>query len=62
MKCRTCSKELREGVNVFEVQEGVIGTSGFISLDEGLIFCDVECLKEYFQASRGYDKAPRMVP
>jgi hypothetical protein len=62
MKCSTCRKELREGKNVIEVQEGIIGTSGFVSLGKTGTFCDVECLKEFFKAVKGYDQAPRRVP
>ena len=62
MKCSTCRKELNEGMDVLEVQEGVVGTRGFVPLDSNAVFCSVECLKEYFRASKGYEKAPRRVP
>jgi hypothetical protein len=62
MKCNTCQRELREGMNVFEVQEGVIGISEFVALDEKLLFCRLECLKNYFSGSRGYEQAPRRIP
>ena len=56
MKCSTCQKTLREGGNCFRVEEGVLGTAGFVDLDEARYFCSDECLKEYFQASKRYDK------
>ena len=62
MKCSTCQKVLREGMDVLEVQEGVIGTRGFVALASTAVFCAVDCLKEFFKASRGYEKAPRRVP
>lgn len=64
MKCATCRRELNEGSDVFQVEEGIVGLSGFVPLDDAVVFCSVECLKEYFKASRGYDrwKAPDRVP
>ncbi len=34
--CRTCRRELEEGTNVLEVQEGIIGKLGFVSLGESV--------------------------
>lgn len=64
MKCSTCQHELEEGANVFEVQEGIMGTRGFVPLDSAQLFCSVECLKDYFTAAKGYDrwKVKRRVP
>ncbi len=39
IECRTCRRELEEGVNVLEVQEGIIGKLGFVALGEKLLFC-----------------------
>jgi hypothetical protein len=62
MRCATCRHELKEGINVFQVEEGVLGMAGFVPLEEPNIFCSVECLKDFFSASRGYEQAPRRVP
>ncbi|MBI2449464.1 hypothetical protein HYV49_04160 [Candidatus Pacearchaeota archaeon] len=56
MKCSMCQKRLDEGLNILEVEEGIVGTSGFVPLDSAMHFCNEECMKEYFTASNGYDK------
>ncbi len=64
MKCSTCQKKLDNGTNLFKVEEGVAGTAGFVDLEEPAYFCNEECLKEYFSASKGYDrwKVKKRVP
>ncbi len=52
--CLTCRRELSEGTNVLEVQEGIIGKLGFVSLEEKLLFCNFECLRNYLNGSKGH--------
>ncbi len=52
--CRTCSRELEEGMNVLEVQEGIIGKLGFVALREKLLFCNFACLRNYLDGSKGH--------
>ncbi len=51
--CRTCRRELEEGTNVLEVQEGIIGKLGFVALGEKLLYCNFECLRDYLDGSKG---------
>ncbi len=53
-ECHACRRELEEGTNVLEVQEGIIGKLGFVSLGEKLLFCNFECLRNYLDGSRGH--------
>ncbi len=34
LECRTCPRELEEGMNVVELQAGIIGKLGFVSLSK----------------------------
>ncbi len=52
--CRACLRKLEEGMNVLDVQEGVIGKLGFVGLGERLLFCNFECLRNYLDGSRGH--------
>ena len=52
IECRTCRRGLGEGVNVLEVQEGIIGKLGFVALGEKLLFCDFRCLRNYLDGSK----------
>ena len=61
MKCATCRKELKEGMDVFEFQEGIISTSGMVPLDKEFLFCTVQCLKDFFNGSKGYVHWPRRI-
>lgn len=54
IECRTCRREFEEGTNVLEVQEGIIGKLGFVSLGEKLLFCNFECLRNYLDGSKGH--------
>ena len=51
IECRTCRRNLEEGLNVLEVQEGIIGKLGFVALGEKLLFCNFECLRNYLDGS-----------
>ncbi len=52
--CRTCRRGLSEGTNVLEVQEGIIGKLGFVSLGEKLLLCNFTCLRDYLNGSKGH--------
>jgi len=61
--CATCRRELDEGMDAFEICEGLMGNHGFVPITDALLFCCVECLRDYFKSSSGYmPKAPRRVP
>ena len=62
MQCSNCQRELKEGADAYESQEGIIGFHGFVSLVKPLLFCCINCLKEYFSPSKGYYKLPRRIP
>lgn len=53
-ECRACRRELKEGMNVLEVQEGIIGKLGFVALGERLLFCNFECRRNYLNGSKGH--------
>lgn len=54
IECRTCRGELEEGMNVVELQEGIIGKLGFVSFGEKLLFSSFECLRNYLDGSKGH--------
>ncbi len=54
IECRTCCRELEEGMNVLEIQEGIIGKLGFVALGEKFLFCKFECLRNYLDGSKGH--------
>ena len=54
MQCASCQKDLEDGMDVIGVQEGIIGSRGFVALDEMLLFCSVSCLRNYFADPKGY--------
>ena len=62
MQCAICRRELEEGMEALEVQEGIVGVSGFVPLDASAVFCSVECLKGAFSSSKGYEQAPKRIP
>ena len=49
--CANCIRELDIGTDVLRVEEGVIGTKGFIPLENTLYFCCERCLKDYFDTA-----------
>ena len=61
-KCATCRSKIEEGMDVLEVQEGIIGLRGFVSLEKPLLFCCAECMKKFFTPSSGYEKLPKRIP
>ncbi len=54
MQCASCQQDLKEGMDVIGVQEGIIGSRGFVPLEEMLMLCSVECLRNYFSDPKGY--------
>ena len=53
--CGMCRRKLRQGVDAYAVQQGVMGMHGFIRL-ETLLFCSEHCLREYYN---GNEKSPQ---
>ena len=49
MNCTNCRQELHVGVDVLNVEEGVIGTRGVVPLADPLPFCSEACLREHFE-------------
>ncbi len=54
MRCASCQQDLKEGMDVIGVQEGIMGARGFVALEEMLMLCSVECLRSYFSDAKGY--------
>ena len=46
--CANCIQELDIGVDVLRVDEGVMGMKGFVPLENTLLFCSEQCLRDYF--------------
>lgn len=59
--CGECKKELHMGVQAWSVREGVLGTRGFVPLEENLLFCGDDCLRAYF-AEPAEHSLPRKIP
>ena len=57
--CDCCGAEARkeckpkEGDDVLELTEGIIGMRGFVPLETPLVFCSSECLKDSYNGSKG---------
>lgn len=47
-RCADCDIELSIGRDTIRVQEGVIGTRGFVDLGDSLVFCSEACLRKHF--------------
>ena len=62
MNCATCRRELEQGMDVLELQEGIAGTHGVVPIGKVLLFCSEECLKGIFNGSKGRLKQPRRIP
>ncbi len=54
IECRTCRRPIEEGMNVLEVQEGIIGKLAFVALGEKLSHCNFDCLRNYLDSSKGH--------
>ena len=48
MICPSCQGEIKEGDDVLSIQEGLLGSRGFVAYQEALIFCSKSCLLTYF--------------
>ena len=46
--CANCRRDLDIGVDVIRVDEGVVGTKGFVPLEGTMFFCCERCLRDYF--------------
>ncbi len=62
MKCATCQADLEQGMDALELQEGILGSQALVPIGEMVLFCGVECLKDFFNGSKGRLKQPRRVP
>ena len=62
MNCGTCRRELEQGMDVLELQEGVLGNQGLVPIGKALLFCCEQCLKDFFNGSQGRLKQPRRIP
>jgi len=58
--CANCRRELDVGVDVIQVDEGVIGVKGFVPLEKMLLFCCERCLRDYFDLSNLPSLPPRI--
>ena len=59
MKCAHCREEIGYGKDILAVEEGVAGPRGFIPLEEKLLFCSEECLRDYYDKV-DLSKLPKM--
>ena len=59
--CANCDRELGVGLDATKVDEGVIGTRGFVPLDKTMFFCCEECIKDYYDLS-DLPSVPRRIP
>ena len=62
MKCATCSRELEQGMDAFELQEGILGAHGLVPLGKALLFCCEQCIKDFFNGSKGRIHKHRRIP
>ena len=58
--CANCRRELDVGVDAIKVDEGVIGTKGFVPLDKVMFFCCEKCFQDYFDMSNLPSMPPRI--
>lgn len=62
-RCEQCNANLQTGVNVLGLQEGILGSSGFVELEDRKVFCNEECLAEYLATlRRDVWKVKRRIP
>jgi len=59
--CANCNRDLDIGLDAIKVEEGVVGTRGFVPLDHKLFFCCEQCLHEYFDLD-DLPGLPRRIP
>ena len=62
-KCSDCNRELEEGKDILELRTGVLGLRGFVPLEDELVFCSEECLREHVDVAKDdLLKFPKRVP
>ena len=47
MKCASCQRKLSNGEAILAVEEGLVGSRGFVAYPEALLFCSKSCLLAY---------------
>lgn len=63
MKCTHCAATIHQGQNATQITEGVQGVEDFVSLDQPLTFCSIQCLHEFFsEEKRPVYRLQRKVP
>ena len=58
--CENCRRELDVGVDATRIEEGVIGTKGFVPLDKTMFFCSDKCVHAYYDLSSLPSIPPRI--
>jgi len=59
--CSNCRRKLDVGVDAIRINNGVIGIKDFVPLDETMLFCSDECIREYYDLG-DLPKLQRRVP
>ena len=59
--CANCNRDLDIGVDIIKVDEGVMGTKGFVPLENNLLFCCERCLRDYFDLG-DLPSVPKRIP
>ena len=49
MKCEQCEAHIQMSVNILGLQEGVLGSTGLVPLEDTLLFCNEDCLIKYLR-------------
>lgn len=64
MQCDTCRKRFKEGDDLVEVQDSILGYRSVVSLtDVPLRFCTAECLVRYYtETKKPIFKLQRKIP
>ncbi len=62
MNCTNCRKEFQIGHDVLGLQEGVVGTRGFVPVADMLHFCSERCLKDYHDDDASVATLKRRTP
>ena len=57
--CVKCQRDLQLGMDVIQLQEGVIGLRGFVRLEDAVLYCSEQCVKDNFTDSM---YTPQRVP
>jgi len=62
LECATCRRKLNEGDDALQLEEAILGSHGVVPLDKPILFCSEQCLKDFFNGSKGRLKMARRVP